>query len=122
MFRIGRGSLRLPWPTLSRALSTSVDSESAVLAGTVSRCLADEDRIFQNLYGEYDWRLNDSLKKQSWELCGKPNNGFSRLGQKWKTEIKKKRGGGIVLKNGRSFGGEILSNRMVLDSSSGKTK
>ncbi|KAJ8952500.1 hypothetical protein NQ318_003296 [Aromia moschata] len=28
--------------------------------------LADEDRIFTNLYGRHDWRLNDAMKRGDW--------------------------------------------------------
>lgn len=28
--------------------------------------LADEDRIFTNLYGKYDWRLKGAMKRGDW--------------------------------------------------------
>jgi len=31
--------------------------------------LKDQDRIFQNLYGQYDWRLKDAMKRGDWYVC-----------------------------------------------------
>jgi len=37
-----------------------------MLAGQLSGGLKDEDRIFQNLYGDGDWRLKDAMKRGAW--------------------------------------------------------
>lgn len=33
---------------------------------TVFGPLSDQDRIFTNLYGRHDWRLNGALKRGDW--------------------------------------------------------
>jgi len=47
----------------TRSLS---DVASAPVLGRVYGGLKDQDRIFQNLYGEQDWRLKDAMKRGQW--------------------------------------------------------
>ena len=49
---------------LRRALSAAPKAEEPVLA-RVYGGLKDQDRIFSNLYGEQDWRLNSAMKRGS---------------------------------------------------------
>ena len=41
-------------------------TDPGMLAGQLSGGLKDEDRIFQNLYGDGDWRLKDAMKRGAW--------------------------------------------------------
>lgn len=45
----------------------STSAEDPVL--TTYGGLKDQDRIFQNLYGQYDWRLKDAMKRGDWYVC-----------------------------------------------------
>ena len=51
--------------TSSRCLSAEPKKDEPV-EKTSWGGLADEDRIFTNLYGEQDWRLVDALKRGDW--------------------------------------------------------
>ena len=52
-------------PAASRCFSAEPKKEEPV-EKTSWGGLADQDRIFTNLYGEQDWRLVDALKRGDW--------------------------------------------------------
>ena len=54
-----------PAASLSRFLSANADEPQLT---RVYGGLADQDRIFTNLYGEQDWRLKDAEKRGDWHM------------------------------------------------------
>ena len=53
-------------PSASGASRAAFTTDPGMLAGQLSGGLKDEDRIFQNLYGDGDWRLKDAMKRGAW--------------------------------------------------------
>lgn len=85
--RIAHGSLELfvqfnssmGWILLPEGLHHVVFAVScpgaAMQVGRTYGGLADEDRIFQNLYGEHGWRLKDAMKRVRLEGGGERDPG-----------------------------------------------
>eukprot|EP00975_Prorocentrum_lima_P000880 185937-Prorocentrum_lima.AAC.1 len=67
---LARRSLRTLRAPASQAGRVALSSEAEPQLTRVYGGLADEDRIFTNIYGEQDWRIGDALKRGDW--CVRP--------------------------------------------------
>ena len=51
--------------SLIRKLSTPAKATEPALT-RIYGGLKDQDRIFTNLYGQFDWRVDDAMKRGDW--------------------------------------------------------
>jgi len=58
--------------------------------------LKDQDRIFTNLYGEYDWRIDGAMKRGDWHMTKE----IMWQGKGGRKERREGRGKSMVVRNG----------------------